>query len=82
MLRWIVVGWGECALAFVFGLPGGARVKNTQRRRHKDVGLILGLGCMATHSIFLSGKSTWTEEPWWATVHEITLSRSDTTEAP
>ena len=34
---------------------------------------------MATHSSILAWRIPWTEEPWWATIHEI--AELDTTEA-
>ena len=31
---------------------------------------------MATHSSILAWRIPWAEEPWWATVHGVTKSRT------
>ena len=46
-----------------------------------DVGSIPGLGRplekgMAIYSNILAWRIPWTEEPWWATVHEVTKHRT------
>ena len=65
-------------LALVLGFPGGSVIKNPPA----NVGsmcLIPGSGRslekeMATHSNILAWEIPWTEEPGWATVHEVTKS--------